>query len=222
VREARGAAGFDLNRQDGSPVAAGRETYSTHAPAHGGGALPPQGADFDYESALARCALGDRMALHEIYRRDARWLMSVAQRIVRRRELADEVLHDAFLQIWQKADQFKPQLGSGRGWIFTVVRHRALNLARGAGREVPGGDALDDGALVPDPIDSVDSVSRPVDPDALHGCLQRLDEIKRDCVLLAYVDGYTHRQIAQRLAAPLGSVKAWIRRGLVMLRTCLT
>jgi RNA polymerase sigma-70 factor (ECF subfamily) len=222
VREARGAPTFDLNRWDGSPVAAGREPYSTQAPARSGGALPPQGADFDYESALARCALGDRAALHEIYQRDARWLMAVAQRIVRRRELADEVLHDAFLQIWQKAAQFRPQLGSGRGWIFTVVRHRALNLARSAGREESTGDVFNHCALVPGPIDSVDSVTRPVDPDALHGCLQRLDEVKRDCVLLAYVDGYTHQQIARRLAAPLGSVKAWIRRGLVMLRTCLT
>lgn len=181
----------------------------------------PSSGSFDYEAALARCAAGDRLALHEIYRRDARWLMAAALRIVRRRELADEVLHDAFLQIWRKAALFKPQLGSGRGWIYTIVRHRALNLVRNAHRETTAAGPIepdqDDQAIAPG-----DSVERPVDPDALHGCLQRLDAVKRDCVLLAYVDGYTHQQIAARLAAPLGSVKAWIRRGLVLLRTCLT
>lgn len=177
-------------------------------------------ADFDYEAALLACAGGDQAALRRIYERESRWLMGVALRIVRRRELADEVLHDAFLQIWQKCTTYNPALGSARGWIYSVVRHRALNVLRDRQREDPSGDvSLDD---IPDgSADPADSVSRASEASALHRCLKHLDEQKRVCILLAFVDGYTHQQIAARLATPLGTVKAWIRRGLLSLRDCL-
>jgi RNA polymerase sigma-70 factor (ECF subfamily) len=92
--------------------------------------------DFDYEAALQACARGDQYALRAIYERERRWLMAVALRITRRRELAEEVLHDAFLQIWAKAGTFNAGLGSARGWIYSVVRHRALNLTRTSHRVV--------------------------------------------------------------------------------------
>jgi RNA polymerase sigma-70 factor (ECF subfamily) len=197
-------------------------TASPAAPASGSGlaSARAQTAPFDYESALQRCALGDTTALHAVYQREARWLMAVALRIVRRRELADEVLHDAFLQIWQKAGTYDPKLGSARGWIYTVVRHRALNHLRASRRENSVADFPDTvpDSTTPDAFDTLDRAER---AGALHHCLQRLDDTKRNCILLAYTDGYTHQQIAARIDAPLGSVKAWIRRGLMMLRTCL-
>ena len=88
---------------------------------------------FDYEAAVEACARGERYALRSLYQREARWLLAVAQRIVRDRELARDVVQDAFLQIWQRASSFRRELGSGRGWIYTVVRHRALDVARTAG-----------------------------------------------------------------------------------------
>ena len=199
----------------------GRESMLNGAPARGVFAAPAATAGFDYEGALARCADGDRAALHAIYALEARWLMGVALRIVRRRELAAEVLHDAFLQIWQKAASFDPQLGSGRGWIFTIVRHRALNVRRDAGSEEPKWEDFDEVADR-EPPDAAGGLTEAFETGALHGCLQRLDEAKRNCILLAYVDGCTHQEIAARLHAPLGSVKAWIRRGLLMLKACLS
>ena len=95
--------------------------------------------DFDYEAALQACARGDQYALRAIYERERRWLMAVALRITRRREVAEEVLHDAFLQIWDKAGTFDAALGSARGWIYTVVRHRALNFARSSAPHGGGG-----------------------------------------------------------------------------------
>jgi RNA polymerase sigma-70 factor (ECF subfamily) len=177
-------------------------------------------ADFDYAAALAACARGDRSALREIYAREAGRLMGVALRIVRRREIADEVLHDAFLQIWQKAATYDPALGSGRGWIFSIVRHRALNSLRGMSRETlveeaPLTEVEDD---APDPLERLVG-SR--DTEALARCLGELDESKRRCILLAYLDGLTHVEIAARLAAPLGTIKAWIRRGLASLKECM-
>lgn len=181
--------------------------------------LAPVG--FDYEAALAGCARGDRSALRGIYERDARQLMGVALRIVRRRELANEVLHDAFLQIWQRAATFDPALGSGRGWIFSVVRHRALNTVRSGSRETlvaesPLDETADD---APDPMERL---ARVKEAEALRRCLEQLDASRRTSILLAYLDGLTHEQIAAKLATPLGTVKAWIRRGLLALKECLT
>jgi RNA polymerase sigma-70 factor (ECF subfamily) len=177
-------------------------------------------AGFDYEAALLACARGERAALGWLYEHEAHWLMGVALRIVRRRELADEVLHDAFVQIWHKAASYDPTLGSARGWVYSVVRHRALDTLRRLGREGPLAETAPESRdEAPGPLDSL-LLSK--DASALHHCLQLLDEQKRACILLAYVDGYTQVQIASRLACPLGSVKAWVRRGLLALKECLS
>src|ERR1700693_5135720 len=86
---------------------------------------------------LAACGRGDRGALASIYQRAAAAILGVALRIVRRRELAEEVVHDAFVQIWRHAARYDPALGSGRGWVFAIVRNRALNALRDTNREQP-------------------------------------------------------------------------------------
>ena len=178
-------------------------------------------ADFDYEAQLAACARGEHAALRRLYERDARWLMGVALRIVRRRELADEVLHDAFLRIWQKSATYSPSLGSARGWIYSVVRHRALDVANKYRQEFPASETLMED-LPADGFGPLDTLSQERDVSALHHCLELLDEQKRACILLAYVDGYSQAQVAAHLASPLGSVKAWTRRGLLALKECLS
>lgn len=175
---------------------------------------------FDHEAQLLACARGERAALRRLYEHEARWLMGVALRIVRRREIADEVLHDAFLQIWQKASTYDRSLGSARGWIYSVVRHRALNAIREAGREVSDPEALAD-SVAEDECSPLESLAQHRAASALHRCLNHLDDDKRTCILLAYVDGYTHSQIAMHLQRPLGTVKAWTRRALLLLRECL-
>ena len=169
--------------------------------------------EFDHEAQLFACARGDATALRRLYDHEARWLMSIALRIVQRRELADEVLHDAFLRIWQKAGSYSPTLGTARGWIYSVVRNCALDVVRAGQREMPMPDLVIED--VRDDSDGpLDNLSRASDALALHRCLQHLDAQKRTCILLAYLDGYSHTQIATALARPLGTVKAWTRRGL--------
>ncbi|MBD2021653.1 sigma-70 family RNA polymerase sigma factor [Leptolyngbya sp. FACHB-36] len=177
-------------------------------------------APFDCEAALLACARGDRAALRQIYEHEASQLLGVAFRIVHRRDLADEVVQDAFLQIWQKAGTFDPQRGSARAWIFTIVRYRALNTLRKTSREI----AVDQTMLSNEPdtaTDLLERLSRMTDAEALQRCLEQLDTQKRASILLAYVNGYSHSQIATHLETPLGTVKAWIRRGLLALRECL-
>ena len=174
---------------------------------------------FDYESALEACARGERYALRAIYERESRWLLGVVHRIVRNEELAQDVLQEAFLQIWQRAARYQRALGSGRGWIYTVVRHRALDEVRRTRPEIAVGDDLDAiadaaGLHASTPAFGID--------DGLERCLAALDDKKRACVVEAFVEGRTHEEIAARLAAPLGTVKTWIRRGLLALRACLS
>lgn len=191
-------------------------------------AVPPERRtdDFDHDAALEACARGERFALKALYEREGRWLLAVAQRIVRDAELAEDVLQEAFLQIWQRAGTFRREMGSGRGWVYTVVRHRALDEVRRRRPEISLGDdfeavaeaavhhdaATGDGAWPHDPHDE----------EALAHCLAQLDDPKRQCVIDAYVEGYTHEQIAQKLSKPVGTVKSWIRRGLLALKECLS
>jgi len=175
-------------------------------------------SDFDHNAALQACASGHLGALQALYDNESRWLLGVALRIVRDRATAEDVLHDAWLQIWHNAGSFDPALGSARGWLYTVVRHRALTAARRAGRDLPlDSSTLDDMPDTHHPAPESNAMT-----DSLHRCLQQLDDPRRACIVHAYVDGYTHAQIAQRLNAPLGSVKSWIRRGLASLKECLS
>ena len=180
---------------------------------------------FDYEAAVEACARGERFALRSLYERESRWLLAVAMRIVRDRELSRDVLQDAFLQIWQRAASYQRALGSARGWIYTVVRHRALDVARKAGREQAAGDDIDaiaDAASEESRAGHEVELPRGIDPSTLQRCLAQLDDPKRDCIVFAFVEGYTHEQIAQRLTTPVGTVKSWIRRGLLALKECLS
>lgn len=182
-------------------------------------ALAGSKPDFDHAAALAGCARGDGTALRALYDREAPSMIGVAFRIVRRRDLAEEVVHDAFLQIWRKAGQFDPLLGSGRTWIYAIVRNRALNVIRDRSRE----DLVEAGELeaLADQDDHEDLLSRLPERDALRLCLDRLDRPRRASIVLAYVGGFSHGEIAGRLGVPLGTVKAWIRRSLIVLRECL-
>ncbi|EWS54290.1 MULTISPECIES: sigma-70 family RNA polymerase sigma factor [unclassified Methylibium] len=186
-------------------------------------AVPPRRtADpFDYESALEACARGERFALRALYEREARWLLGVALRIVRDRDMAHDVLQDAFLQVWQRASSYQRALGSARGWIYTVVRHRALDEVRRVRRETPVGDELEALADQHAASNAVHELPH-ADAASLSRCMETLDERKRDCIVYAFVEGYTHEQIAQQTATPVGTVKSWIRRGLLSLKECLS
>jgi RNA polymerase sigma-70 factor (ECF subfamily) len=176
----------------------------------------------DLEAALAACAAGDRQGLRRIFDDEAGRLVAVAQRIVRRRELAEEVVQEAFIRIWTHAHQYSSDRGSARGWIYAIVRNRALNLLRDGKREdLVGEDRLEtlqDGEQLDQIMASFHRLDR---NSRLHECLGALDEIKRRGILMAYVGGYTHGEIAGRLKLPLGTAKSWIRRGLSSLRECM-
>lgn len=186
---------------------------------------PLSNDSFDFDAALVACARGDAQALRQLYEREGRQLLGVALRIVRQRAQAEDVLHDAFVSIWRRASSFDAGRGEGRGWVYSVVRHAALNAVRRTEREV---DMSDEDAYAQhekmlaqtqphglDPYERVDTLGR------LDACLSQLEPARRDCIVLAYVDGCSHGEIAARTRTPLGTVKAWIQRGLRALRACM-
>ena len=180
---------------------------------------------FDYDAALVACARGERQALQQIYERDGRHLLGVALRIVRQRAQAEDVLHDAFVNIWRRAASFDAGRGEGRGWVYSVVRHAALNAVRNADREVDMSDedatAKHEDALAREHGGALDAYERVDTLGRLEACLSQLEPGRRECIVLAYVDGCSHGEIAQRTRTPLGTVKAWIQRGLRALRACM-
>lgn len=170
---------------------------------------------FDYEVCLLACARGDHRALHQLYEQDSSRLLGVALRITRNKALAEDIVHDAFIKIWHGARSFDPLRGSARGWVFSVTRHLALDVVRSAGRDVPLDDEYEPLA---EPAHAIEFAAR---SGQIHQCLERLDPTRRTCILHAYVDGYSHSEIAQKLSTPLGTVKAWIKRSLATLRECM-
>jgi RNA polymerase sigma-70 factor (ECF subfamily) len=162
---------------------------------------------------------GSRAALKRLYELESRRLYGIALRIVRRPEIAADVLQEAFIQVWQNARSFSAERGAGAAWLTGIVRFRALDAVRKLRREILTDDpTLGDEAFEPDVIERIDAKA---EAGALRRCLGLLDENQRRCVMLAFIDGYSHPEIAQRLSAPLGSVKSWVRRGLLALRRCL-
>lgn len=165
-------------------------------------------------AALARCAAGDRAALQMIYAGEAPRMIGVARRILLRQDLAEEAVHDAFMRIWRSAAGFDPHRGSARGWLYAIVRNRALSIHRNEHRY----DASDESALE---IDCEATMTRLPETSALRRCLERIDRPRRDVVVLAYAHGMSHGELAGRMKVPLGTVKSWVRRGLFSLQECM-
>jgi RNA polymerase sigma-70 factor (ECF subfamily) len=170
--------------------------------------------DFDLANLIKRCAHHDPSALRSLYESQGALLLGIAYRLVGRdQQVAEEVVQDAFLEVWRHAGRFDSSLGSARGWLVSIVRFRALDRRRAEVRH-PLMGCLDDPGIPPTlPPDFVDSAT-------LTRCLGELKDGPRKSIVLAYVEGCSHAEIAGRLKEPLGTVKAWIVRGLTMLKRC--
>ena len=183
-----------------------------------GSGRAPERASLD--EALRRCAAGDKAALRAIYDLEAPRMLGVAIRLLRRRPLAEEAVHDTFVQVWQRASTFDASRGDARSWLYAVLRNRALNILRGETRT----DLVEDFepmGLVSDDESPEALTLRLSDAGALKRCLERLEPTRKQAILLAYVHGLSHGELAGRLGVPLGTMKSWIRRSLLALRECM-
>jgi RNA polymerase sigma-70 factor (ECF subfamily) len=147
-------------------------------------------------------------------------MLGVATRLLRRRSLAEEAVHDTFLQVWQHASSFDTTRGNAHTWLYAILRNRALNILRGEARTELTEDFEPMGLASED--ESPEAVVLHLSTtSALKRCLERLNPIQRQAVVLAYVHGLSHGELAGRLDVPLGTMKSWMRRSLVALRECM-
>jgi RNA polymerase sigma factor (sigma-70 family) len=164
------------------------------------------------------------VALRELYELTSSRLFGVALRVVGNREWAEDVLQEAYLNIWRIADHYRAALSPPLAWMGVIVRSRALDFLRrraseradtavqlDAASETVAGDA-------PDPMDVSDASEQAW---ALHECLRKLEARQREVLSLAYLRDLSHGELAEQLKLPLGTVKTWIRRGIEQLRNCM-
>jgi RNA polymerase sigma-70 factor (ECF subfamily) len=165
---------------------------------------------------LRACAAGDADALEALYELVAPRLFGLLLRMLRRQALAEEALQDVFLSVWRGAGQYQPGRGSALAWLTSLARNRAIDLLRRE-RLAP--------VLMPElpdhPAPDSEATDSPASASALQRCLGRLSDEQQRCLQFAYVGGRTHGEIAELTGKALGTVKSWIRRGLLSLRECL-
>ena len=175
---------------------------------------------------IARVALADQRAFAELYRLTSSHLFSVALRIVRERGVAEELLQEAYVNVWHHAGSYAADRAQPSTWLAAIVRNRCLDhvrkrdldtvsMSRDAGEDAPE-LALPDASPGP-----AEMLLAGAEAHAIRDCVERLEGAARQAIALAFFHGLSHSELARHLAQPLGTVKSWIRRGLERLKGCL-
>ena len=170
--------------------------------------------------ALIATGREDRAAFRTLYRLTSAKLFGICLRICQERSAAEDVLSDVYLLIWRRAGAYEPGRASPITWLATIARNRAIDWRRAAGSRpsVP----LDEAAEIADGAPSaVDTMLGAEQAGRLHHCLDALDERQQGAIRTAFFEGLTYAELAERQAVPLGTLKSWVRRGLLRLRDCL-
>ena len=170
---------------------------------------------------IARTASGSHEAFQTLYERTSPRLFAIALGIVKENQLAEDVLQEAFVQIWHRAGDYHRERGKVITWLSSILRYRAIDNIRRFGTNPPDDNA--DGRIVPNDgqDQTVLALSAGQDAGRLDDCLGTLTESQRLSITLAYYRGLTHEELAGHLETPIGTVKSRIRRGLARLKECL-
>ena len=174
------------------------------------------------EQLLARCAGGDRDAFERLYQATSAKLYGICLVLLKREDIAEDVLQDSFVKIWTRANTYSPDKGSALTWMTSVVRNRALDVIRSGRHQEQDLSDLDvELGVSSSDSDPVTSAEISVSTEAIMDCLNQLKEEQKHCIMMAYYHGHTHHELSKSLKTPLGTVKAWIRRGIERIRECL-
>jgi RNA polymerase sigma-70 factor (ECF subfamily) len=172
-------------------------------------------------SKIAAVAAGDRAAFEHLYRATSSKLFGVCLRVIPDRDEAEDVLQEVYATVWRKAGQFDAARASAITWLAMIARNKAIDRLRsspGPARMAP----IEFAEELPDPGASpMKAAEASTDRERLEMCMDQLEERRRSLIRTAFFDGATYEELATRIGSPLGSVKSWIRRGLMQLRACL-
>ena len=187
----------------------------------------------DLSRLLARASLGDRAAFATLYERTSSHLFAVVLRINRDRAQAEDILQEVYVNVWRAASSFDTAQSQPLTWLTSIARNRAIDSLRRVQTQpqlrtvspkVDGRDTEDDDVYdtvadqAPGPLDLL---SRAVEARALATCMDKLSALQRQSVALAFYQGLSHAEVAEQLRQPLGTVKSWVRRALMTLKSCL-
>jgi RNA polymerase sigma-70 factor (ECF subfamily) len=172
-------------------------------------------------AALGRIPGGDRAALQTVYSLTSAKLFGIAIRILGERSEAEDVLQEVYVTVWRKAATFDAARASPMTWLIAIVRNRAIDRLR-AGRQNRRMEPIDVADEVADTAPAADSALESArDHARLHGCLDGLEARERNALRGAFFDGNTYDELAERMKVPLGTMKSWIRRAMIKLKSCL-
>ncbi len=183
---------------------------------------PDKSKDIEIEvELLRRIGEGDRKSFSELYDRFSRVLLATAFGVVRNQETAEDVVQDVFLQIWQRSHLFIPGRGKPLTWAITLTRNKAIDRMRSSQRRSAMLDGFQEetATLVQrDDQDSFESLAATEVAADMRAALQKLPENQREVLELVFLSAMSMPEAAERLSAPLSTVKARLRRGLIRLR----
>ncbi|MFC7289395.1 sigma-70 family RNA polymerase sigma factor [Herminiimonas glaciei] len=175
---------------------------------------------------LAATARKDGDAFRQLYDATSSKLFGFALRILVKRELAEEVIQESFVSIWNNAASYQAGLAAPMTWMTTIVRNKAFDTLR----RLDGAVEIDADNFDKEVMDALESVDpTPIEAlqisdesKALARCFAKLESLHRQAIALAFYHDLSHSEVAEQLALPIGTVKTWVRRGLEKLRLCLT
>lgn len=185
------------------------------------GQVGPDAGDVD-RRLVERIRDGDRHALGTLYDRYASSAMGVAMVIVRRREVAEDVVHDAFLSCWRRIRTFDPARGSVRSWLLVIVRNRAIDKVRADRPTMEIGEADEQSLLRTDHDPTLRGVLEGTTAADLRDAIGTLPEEQRRAIELAYFEGHTYREVAAMAGVPVGTANGRMRLALHKLRAALS
>ena len=170
--------------------------------------------------ALAAVARGEQAALRDIYQSTSAKLFGVCLRICQDREIAEDILQQVYIKVWDRAGRFDADRASPVTWLCAIARNTAIEWLRASRTashlpESAAAAVADDAPLAWQAIEADQERARIFD------CLDALDERPRRAIHAAFYDGFTYAQLADSMAVPLGTLKSWVRRGLIQLKECL-
>jgi RNA polymerase sigma-70 factor (ECF subfamily) len=173
------------------------------------------------DELLRQVARGDEQAFRALYDQLAPRVFGLAKRVVRDPAQAEEVAQEALVEVWRTAARFDTTKGSATSWVLTITHRRAVDRVRsaqaGADRERRVAAASTDTPY----DDVVEEVTASLEQQQVRRCLQGLTDLQREAITLAYYDGYTYREVAEKLDTALPTIKSRMRDGLIRMRDCL-
>jgi RNA polymerase sigma-70 factor (ECF subfamily) len=172
-------------------------------------------------AALGRIPKGDRTALQTVYRLTSAKLFGVALRILGTQAEAEDVLQEVYVTVWRKAADFDPNRASPMTWLIAIARNRAIDRLR-ATRQNRRMEPIEQAVGIADNAIPADrALESAQDYAKLHSCLDGLETRERNALRGAFFDGNTYEDLAARMKVPLGTMKSWIRRAMIKLKSCL-